>query len=1414
MEPFQATTGDETVPVQITVLSGSNLKGSKGKSFFSFLRAEFNGAILGESQKLEALPDQSVEYNFTCGFDCGDGANTRDDIAHRPVILTVMEILPKEKKQKEERTIVLGQAALDLLPLLHGQCISNCVTLLHLTPESPGETVSEGSNRPTLDVTICVSEPLLSDVQLGQSNLLKITVETAYSVPEAWATGTGPPFNYVAALQVPLSAEKEQTLLFSNGVLKAGGEREPLSRPKKWPLGPLLAPGAQFIPGTSIDMDPIEMEDGDLTGVKGREFHTEAETDRKRVSWDTERRCFLDPGAVASLTQHIEDCRLWPVEVMRSAQGGIPKGGKAGKDKAAEEEALISFHGVAYVDLAPLLYPGAKRIRGAYRLCPFYESDLQAKTKRNTSILRDSMRAPAAQPKGRVPSALGSSQWKAAPTKIPETQKGTKEPKDPPKKLVTQGKTLPAESVAEVETQGNVEGQMYTEAGTYIVIEISLEKSLVPKRPPEELARRVMELIPPRPPLPRLPVGAERAVQDYQAQVTSVVGQVLEQYRQLFGAAMMPGSPPLNPATQEERKSQLLAELNYSGRYFAFKEQMKHSVVRIVREKMLRTEVFSDQEQLQAFLSQLYVFLVDEMHVALNKTLSSDTQEMQQRPLLDSAQLRHFAREAELNKNYALADQYYQERLAQDRQDPVHWFDYGAFHMLTGDHVKAQECFHQAVSVKQSHLPSVLMCGVLAGIGGRYEEAETFLERGTCLDPTSVVAWTLFGLFYESQENAIQAEMAFLEANKQLRATLASSPPSGGEAGPERQRDEVLQQDKESVTSDVEEDTESLMNGSKVSQEGGLCVQDGEAPNPEPVVLKPPASSPRLKTTIYMETVQFLLQNNALQMAQRALAQQLLCPDGGPSSSYHLALARLQLLSGEFGCAEASLKEALNGSLQNPDVWALSGHLHYLMGNFSKAEMCYKRTLDFVTDASDTHPIYLRLGDIYLQEGQFEKAKPTYLRGCKSSPSCLTWLGVGIACYRLGELTEAEDALTEANTLNNAHPEVWGYLSLVCLRTGRQLEAEQCYKYAIKLDLQKETLWQEITELQAQERILLRTAEEEELGEVSDKQVGQTDRAMPAEKMEDSGKEQEVPNGGELVYEEKEAEESVRPEDLSELLAAGTKDSHDKAENTQFVKDFLRGRIRRELFKLGTVALYFTYTAMEEEIERNKEHPQYAPLYFPAELHRHEALARDVEYFYGEDWESQISCSPATQRYVDRIHEVGQSDPVLLVAHTYTRYMGDLSGGQVLKKVAQRAMKLPATGEGLNFYQFDGINSAKAFKQLYRSRMNELELDGPTKEKIVAEANMAFQFNVEVFSELEEIGKTVQDEVLDAGLPVHGDKQGDISKCPYYATKMAASGGAAYISQVAMAALRHPTGQVLLASWVAIMAGLAAWYLM
>ena len=49
------------------------------------------------------------------------------------------------------------------------------------------------------------------------------------------------------------------------------------------------------------------------------------------------------------------------------------------------------------------------------------------------------------------------------------------------------------------------------------------------------------------------------------------------------------------------------------------------------------------------------------MHESLTKSLALEEQAPIPSPLTDSAQLKHFAREAEVNENYELATKYYQE---------------------------------------------------------------------------------------------------------------------------------------------------------------------------------------------------------------------------------------------------------------------------------------------------------------------------------------------------------------------------------------------------------------------------------------------------------------------------------------------------------------------------------------------------------------------------------------------------------------------------------------------------------------------------------------------------------------------------------------------------------------------------------
>ncbi len=215
---------------------------------------------------------------------------------------------------------------------------------------------------------------------------------------------------------------------------------------------------------------------------------------------------------------------------------------------------------------------------------------------------------------------------------------------------------------------------------------------------------------------------------------------------------------------------------------------------------------------------------------------------------------------------------------------------------------------------------------------------------------------------------------------------------------------------------------------------------------------------------------------------------------------------------------------------------------------------------------------------------------------------------------------------------------------------------------------------------------------------------------------------------------------------LAPLLKEGTKKSHTMAENTGFVSCFLKGVVEKASYRKLVSDLYFVYGAMEEEMGRLKDHPVVGPIVFD-ELNRKESLAEDLAYYYGENWDAQVQPSKPAQDYVARVHQVAAHEPELLVAHAYTRYMGDLSGGQILKTIAQKAMNL-GERDGVNFYNFDTISDEKAFKAMYRSRMNNLPIDQATADRIVEEANHAFGLNMKVFKELEgnlilAIGKTL-----------------------------------------------------------------------
>mmetsp|Transcript_10985 Transcript_10985/g.17908 ORF Transcript_10985/g.17908 Transcript_10985/m.17908 type:complete len:298 (+) Transcript_10985:70-963(+) len=209
---------------------------------------------------------------------------------------------------------------------------------------------------------------------------------------------------------------------------------------------------------------------------------------------------------------------------------------------------------------------------------------------------------------------------------------------------------------------------------------------------------------------------------------------------------------------------------------------------------------------------------------------------------------------------------------------------------------------------------------------------------------------------------------------------------------------------------------------------------------------------------------------------------------------------------------------------------------------------------------------------------------------------------------------------------------------------------------------------------------------------------------------------------------------SSRTWGLALQLDEGTRKSHSVAENTAFVTGFFRGLSNRESFGELVCSLYHVYCAMEKALDASTDSNVRTMDY--EELRRKAALERDMQFFFGDDWLTR-SPSPATREYCAHIERTAQEAPYLLIAHQYTRYLGDLFGGQMMGNMATRSLDLGDEGRGIDFYKFPEIPNNKEFIEDWYSKLNELDLTDAQKQAIVDEGNEVFRLNIEILEELE-----------------------------------------------------------------------------
>jgi heme oxygenase len=192
---------------------------------------------------------------------------------------------------------------------------------------------------------------------------------------------------------------------------------------------------------------------------------------------------------------------------------------------------------------------------------------------------------------------------------------------------------------------------------------------------------------------------------------------------------------------------------------------------------------------------------------------------------------------------------------------------------------------------------------------------------------------------------------------------------------------------------------------------------------------------------------------------------------------------------------------------------------------------------------------------------------------------------------------------------------------------------------------------------------------------------------------------------------------------------------HRRAEQTEYLKALVTGRVDSRGYAAMVAQHWYAYVALEEA-GRTLCHDPVAGQFWSAELERVPALEQDLHALHGPQWKDLVEPpSAATTRYVERIREVCFTWPAAFVAHHYTRYLGDLSGGQYLAKAVQRHLRLDAS-TGTAFYDFSHLGDLDAFKDEYRRRLDTVDWSPADRERFIAETNYAYYLNTEVLVQL------------------------------------------------------------------------------
>lgn len=589
---------------------------------------------------------------------------------------------------------------------------------------------------------------------------------------------------------------------------------------------------------------------------------------------------------------------------------------------------------------------------------------------------------------------------------------------------------------------------------TYVYLRISVNPPITPPLD-GQVKVKVSDLIPPKPPLPKF-MPSKNVTHDFRRQIKLAVKAIGAEYHNMFSDQLDLETRKYAVSQQrelrEKRKEQFLYEFNISGKAQVLKNKLKKSIVKIALEKYkksgsLKGLSYTDKDK---FFSQLYAYLVQEMQGSVDEVMQEKRETLHEDLIIpkDLAarekeqmlaislkepvddKLQRLIWECELTDDLVRAEELFRERIVRDNRNSNIWLDYARFSLRNGDLSRAEECLREVISLTATDatVDQLNLLGALFIQRGRYHEAAVYLQSALDKDFFNVVSNMLTSILYKLSGNT-GLQKKYLAISKRLvMRHLGLLPPKRG-----------------------------AKSSTNSSLEGAFFRVDSSASDQLKALTQDQIDD------MHYVLIDFLIREKFLNLAEKVIQE--IVNKQSSMGRYSFYTASIRYWYKDYPRSEEILQQLLNAEPRHEQAWVLRGHCLYKIGNGFDAEECYLKAIRYATKskAAKNQDVLVRLGNLYLKRRAWNDAKLVFMRVCEESGLALGWAGLGIACLNLKEYGEAEDALTQANIMDDQNGYIWGNLALLCLKTtssppGRFIQARQCLQSAFRYNLKDSLL--------------------------------------------------------------------------------------------------------------------------------------------------------------------------------------------------------------------------------------------------------------------------------------------------------------------------------------------------------------------